>query len=407
MKTLVYVEHEGGQIKDATLAAVTAASKLGEVHLLVAGRTSAASPRRRRRSPASARCMSPTPPHLEHRLAENVAPLAARLMDDHDAFVAPATTTGKNIAPRVAALLDVMQISRDPVGRGREHVHPADLRRQRHRHRPLEGRQEGHHRPRHRFREGRARGRQRARSSRSMPAPMRAVSSFVGVEASKSERPELTSAKIIVSGGRAFGSIGAVPRAARPARRQARRRRRRQPRRGRCRLCAQRLPGRPDRQDRRSGGLHRHRHFRRDPAPRRHEGLQGHRRHQQGRGSADLPGRRHRPRRRPVQDRPGADREAIAACLRAEASLRGEGDSMRRVLVAAGLGAPVSDVAAGRASRCGCSRSNLGTCTTPTTAAACPPIRHRRRAGHPRARSIRPGRLVSDDIHRRKTAGQK
>src|SRR3546814_10594806 len=46
-----------------------------------------------------------------HGLAENVAPLIAKLMDDHDAFLAPATTTGKNIAPRVAAKLDVMQIS--------------------------------------------------------------------------------------------------------------------------------------------------------------------------------------------------------------------------------------------------------------------------------------------------------
>src|SRR4029079_11477084 len=49
--------------------------------------------------------------HLDHGLAENVAPVVARLMNTHDAFVAAATTTGKNIAPRVAALLDVMQIS--------------------------------------------------------------------------------------------------------------------------------------------------------------------------------------------------------------------------------------------------------------------------------------------------------
>src|SRR4029079_14696231 len=49
--------------------------------------------------------------HLDHGLAENVAPVVARLMNTHDAFVAAATTTGKNLAPRVAALLDVMQIS--------------------------------------------------------------------------------------------------------------------------------------------------------------------------------------------------------------------------------------------------------------------------------------------------------
>ena len=55
--------------------------------------------------------MSPKTPPLEHQLAETVAPVAAKLMDGHDAFLAPATTTGKNIAPRVAALLDVMQIT--------------------------------------------------------------------------------------------------------------------------------------------------------------------------------------------------------------------------------------------------------------------------------------------------------
>jgi hypothetical protein len=86
----------------------------------------------------------------------------------------------------------------------------------------------------------------------------------------------------------------------RAGRRQARRGRRRLARRGRCRLCAERLAGRPDRQGGGAGPLHRRRHFRRDPASRRHEGLQGHRRHQQGRGGPDLPGRRLRPRRRPL-----------------------------------------------------------------------------------------------------------
>ena len=94
---------------------------------------------------------------------------------------------------------------------------------------------------------------------------------------------------------------GEVPGSDPAGRRQARRRRRRIARRGRCRLCAERLAGRPDRQGGRARALHRLRHLRRDPAPRRHEGLQGHRRHQQGRGGADLPGRRLRPRRRPLR----------------------------------------------------------------------------------------------------------
>ena len=206
MKTLVLVEHEGGAIKDATLAAVTAAAKLGEVHLLVAGKGVGGVAEAAAKIAGVGKVHVADAAHLEHQLAEDVAPLAAKLMADHDAFLAPATTTGKNIAPRVAALLDVMQISEILIGRGRGHLHPPDLRRQRHRDGQVEGRQEGHHRARHRLREGGARGRHRARSKRSTPAAMTARPNFVSAEMSKSERPELTSAKIIVSGGRAFGS---------------------------------------------------------------------------------------------------------------------------------------------------------------------------------------------------------
>src|SRR5204862_6563582 len=106
MRVLVLIEHDGKSIKDATLATVTAAAQLGEVHALVAGNDAMA--------PAAARITGvakvylANSPALEHQLAEAVAPIAAQLMESHDAFVAPATTTGKNIAPRVAALLDVM-----------------------------------------------------------------------------------------------------------------------------------------------------------------------------------------------------------------------------------------------------------------------------------------------------------
>ena len=141
-----------------------------------------------------------------HELAENVAPLVAALMGDHDAFLAPATTTGKNIAPRVAALLDVMQISDILSVEGDGHLHPPDLRRQRDRHGQIVRRQEGDHRARHRLREGGARGRLGDDRGRLRRAATRASPTFVGAELSKSERPELTSAKIIVSGGRAFGS---------------------------------------------------------------------------------------------------------------------------------------------------------------------------------------------------------
>ncbi len=90
---------------------------------------------------------------LEHQLAEAVAPIAARLMDSHDAFLAPATTTGKNIAPRVAALARRHADQRHPLGRGRRHLHPPDLCRQRDRDREVEGLEEGHHRPHDRVRE--------------------------------------------------------------------------------------------------------------------------------------------------------------------------------------------------------------------------------------------------------------
>ena len=118
-----------------------------------------------------------------------------------------------------------------------------------------------------------------------------------------------TSARIIISGGRALQLAREFPELHPAGRRQARRRGRRLPRRGRCRLCAERLAGRPDRQGRGARPLHRGRHLRRHPASRRHEGLQGDRRHQQGRGGADLPGRRLRPGRRPVPVLPELEKE--------------------------------------------------------------------------------------------------
>ena len=105
MKTLVYVEHDGGQVKDATLAAVTAASKLGEVHALVAGSNIGAVAEAASKIAGIGKVHVADAAHLDHGLAENVAPVAAKLMETHDAFVVPSTTTGRNLAPRVAALL--------------------------------------------------------------------------------------------------------------------------------------------------------------------------------------------------------------------------------------------------------------------------------------------------------------
>src|SRR5437764_24650 len=111
MSVLVLVEHDGSHIKDATLATVTAASKLGEVHALVTGSNVDGVAQAAAKIGGVAKVYAASSPALEHQLAEAVAPVVATLMESHDAFVAPATTTGKNIAPRVAALLDVMQIT--------------------------------------------------------------------------------------------------------------------------------------------------------------------------------------------------------------------------------------------------------------------------------------------------------
>ncbi|GAA4708657.1 electron transfer flavoprotein subunit alpha/FixB family protein [Sphingomonas lutea] len=205
MKTLVLVEHEGGQIKDATLAAVTAAAQLGEVHLLVAGANVGAVGDAAAKIAGVGKVHVADDSSLEHALAENVAPLAARLMADHDAFVVPATTTGKNIAPRVAALLDVMQItdilsveSEDtytrPIyaGNAIATVQSSDAKK------VITVRGTAFDKA---AREGGS-----GTVEQVGGAADSGQSSFVGMEAAKSGRPELTSAKIVVSGGRALGS---------------------------------------------------------------------------------------------------------------------------------------------------------------------------------------------------------
>jgi Electron transfer flavoprotein, alpha subunit len=203
MKTLVWVEHDNASVKDATLSAVTAAAALGEVHLLVAGSGCAAV------ADAAAKIAGVGKVHLaddaayEHALAENVAPLIASLMDSHDAFVAPATTHGKNIAPRVAALLDVMQVSDilsvegektftrpTYAGNAIATVESSDAK--------LVITVRGTA-----FDKAATEGGSGTVEAVSGPTDA-GLSSFVSAEIAKSERPELTSAKVIVSGGRAL-----------------------------------------------------------------------------------------------------------------------------------------------------------------------------------------------------------
>ena len=205
MKTLVWVEHDGSAVKDATLAAVTAASKLGEVHLLVAGQGVDGVAQAAAKIAGVGKVHVADDAAYAHALAENVAPLVVDLMGHHDAFVAPATTTGKNIAPRVAALLDVMQVSEvlsvegpdtftRPIyaGNAIATVQSADAKK------VLTIR-------------GTAFDKAAAEGGSGVVEPVaskgeQGLSSYVGSEIAANARPELTSAKIIVSGGRALGS---------------------------------------------------------------------------------------------------------------------------------------------------------------------------------------------------------
>jgi electron transfer flavoprotein alpha subunit len=203
---LVLVEHEGGQVKDATLAAVAAAAKLGEVHAIVAGEGVGGVAEAVAKIEGVVRVHVADDAAYANGLAENVAPVIADLVRDHcDYFLAPATTTGKNVAPRVAALLDVMQISEilsvegpdtftRPIyaGNAIATVKSTDAKK------VITVR-------------GTAFEKASATGGSGVIEPVasagdKGLSSYVGSELSKSERPELTSAKIIVSGGRAFGS---------------------------------------------------------------------------------------------------------------------------------------------------------------------------------------------------------
>jgi len=205
MSVLVLVEHDGKSVKDATLATVTAGSKLGEVHALVVGNNADGVAQAAAKIAGVSKVHVANSAALEHQLAEAAAPVIARLMEGHDAFLAPATTTGKNIAPRVAALLDVMQVSdilsvegpdtfTRPIyaGNAIATVKSKDSKK------VITVRTTA-------FEKAAADGGSASVESVDASGDP-GTSNFVGLEASASERPELTSAKVIVSGGRAFGS---------------------------------------------------------------------------------------------------------------------------------------------------------------------------------------------------------
>jgi electron transfer flavoprotein alpha subunit len=208
MTILLLAEHDNAALKAATLNVVSAAIAIGgDIHILVAGQNCRPAAEEAAKIPGIAKVLVADDAAYGHGLAENVAPLIVKLVRDggYSHVLAPSTTSGKNIAPRVAALLDVMQISdisavvspdtfvrsiyagnalatvqsKDPVkiitvrGTG----FPAA---------PAEGGS--------------------AAIEAVAGAGSAGLSEFVGSELSKSERPELTSARIVISGGRGMQS---------------------------------------------------------------------------------------------------------------------------------------------------------------------------------------------------------
>lgn len=209
MSVLVLAEHDNNTLKDATLAAVTAASKLGgDVHVLVAGQGVQGAAQAAAGVQGVSKVLVADDAAYANALAENLAPLLVDLMGGYDALVAPATSMGKNVLPRVAALLDVAQVSdiiavesadtfQRPIyaGNAIATVQSTDAKK------VITVRTTA-------FPKAAATGGSAAVETVAGKGEA-GLSSFVGAELSKSDRPELTSAKVIVSGGRALGSAEA------------------------------------------------------------------------------------------------------------------------------------------------------------------------------------------------------
>jgi electron transfer flavoprotein alpha subunit len=206
MSVLVVAEHDNKTIKKATLNTVAAAQKLsGDIHILVAGHQAGEAAKAAGQIPGVKKVLHADAPHLGDFLAENVAALVVSLAKTYTHVLAPATSNGKNVMPRAAALLDVQQISDisgiesadtfvRPIYAGNalatvKSKDPIKI---------ITVRTTA-------FDAVAASGGSGSVESVSAP-PDSGLSAFVSREVSKSERPELTAAKIIVSGGRGMAS---------------------------------------------------------------------------------------------------------------------------------------------------------------------------------------------------------
>jgi len=206
MTTLLLAEHDNKSLKDSTNKAVTAVKALGgDVHVLVAGKDCKAVADAAAKLDGVKKVLLADGTAYEHFLAEPLAALIVSLAGSYDAIAAPATSNGKNVMPRVAALLDVMQISdvskidsadtfERPVyaGNAIQTVKSKDAKK------VLTIRTAAF--------QATGEGASAAPVENAAAAADPGISSFVGEELSKSDRPELTSAKIIISGGRAMQS---------------------------------------------------------------------------------------------------------------------------------------------------------------------------------------------------------
>ncbi|HMA88309.1 MAG TPA: FAD-binding protein [Burkholderiales bacterium] len=206
MAILVFAEHDNKSVKKATLSTVAAAQKIGgEIHLLVAGHQCSGAAQAAAKVAGVAKVLHADAPQLDDEIAENIGALLAGLARGYSHLLAPATSNGKNVMPRAAALLDVQAISEivavespdtfvRPIyaGNALATVQSSDKIK------VITVRATG-------FDAVAASGGSAAIETVAAPADS-GLSSFVGREVSKSERPELTSARIVVSGGRGMGS---------------------------------------------------------------------------------------------------------------------------------------------------------------------------------------------------------
>ncbi|EAU42269.1 electron transfer flavoprotein large subunit [Fulvimarina pelagi HTCC2506] len=206
MTTLLLAEHDNKALSSETAKALTAAKALGaDVHLLVAGKDAGAVADAGAKLDGVAKVLTADDAVFANRLAEPVAALLVEMAGTYDAIVAPATTMGKNVLPRAAALLDVMQISDVMSVEG-----PDTFKRP-----TYAGNAVQTVRSKDSMKVMTIRTSSFEAAGEGGSAPIEAISisvndpglsSFVSEELAHSERPELSSAKVVVSGGRALGS---------------------------------------------------------------------------------------------------------------------------------------------------------------------------------------------------------